>query len=213
MTGTNDKWKTKLRKQTAAGPTWDELKKKAAVSNAATAIFDPELGRENIFDPEDLPEGVWIASEGQIVRVTENALIEYKAFDEHGRRLDPPYRMPERDEPSTPQVIRQGVPGEDVAGIVTILVLFLVTAIATAVYYHEHPRDAETWKPNDAAVIISQQETAKAQNEFGRAQAEYGAAQVHRETALRLQVIENCTKSGNIPVMIGGNVDCKLAPK
>ena len=56
--------------------------------------------------------------------------------------------------------------------------------------------------PNDAAVIVAQQEATKTQ-------AEYGAAAIHRETALRMQVIENCAKSGNIPVMTGGNVDCK----
>lgn len=167
------------------------------------------------FDPDDLPDGTWLASEGQIVSVTDSvtaALIEYKRYDDLGRRLDPPYRLPEPSEEHTPQVIRQGVSGEDVGIIVAILVLLLITAISTAIFYHEHPPVSETWKPNDAAVIISQQEAAKAQNEYGRAQAEYGAAAIHRETALRLQVIENCTKSGNIPVMMGGNVDCKLGP-
>ena len=82
-------------------------------------------------------------------------------------------------------------------GIIFMLIVLLMFAIGIAIYFHEHPPAAEKWAPNDAAVIISQQEATKAQ-------AEYGAAAIKRDTELRMQVVENCAKKGNIPVLFGG---------
>ena len=55
--------------------------------------------------------------------------------------------------------------------------------------------------------------TVKAQADAQKASIDFSAAQQRTEVQLRMKVIDTCVNRGQIPVIVGGNIDCKQAQK
>ena len=53
----------------------------------------------------------------------------------------------------------------------------------------------------------------RARMEFMKARAEAETAAQMRLQAIQLEVVKRCADKGNIPVLVNGNVDCKVQPK
>lgn len=51
----------------------------------------------------------------------------------------------------------------------------------------------------------------KAQNEAAKAQAEYLTTSQKRVEDLQLRVMQSCVDKGNVPILMGGNVDCRTS--
>lgn len=95
-----------------------------------------------------------------------------------------------------------GVP-ESIAVIMCILILL---GSGSAIYFaRQQTTISAGCEANSAAMVAG----ASAQ----KAQIDYQTACVKRDSDLRLEVIKQCVAKGNIPVLMGGNVDCKASPK
>ena len=93
-------------------------------------------------------------------------------------------------------------------GVAVTLVVALLLAIAGVVYYASHQAS-----PDQANKCAMDNATIKAQLDAQKSVTDYNAACAKRDGELRLAVIKACVDRGNLPVFLGGNIDCKVAPK
>lgn len=89
-------------------------------------------------------------------------------------------------------------------GALSIMAALMVVAIVAAFYFATHQPKPE--------ACVGENDVRLAQAQAAKAQAEFATACLKKDSELRLAVEKSCAEAGNIPVFIGGNLDCKPAP-
>jgi hypothetical protein len=87
---------------------------------------------------------------------------------------------------------------DGVSSVVAVIVIATVAVLAGAAGYF-YPRSANNMDVVNTAAV--------------RMQTEANMAIQKGVVAVQMAVIKNCSDRGNIPVLMGGNVDCKISPK
>lgn len=146
---------------------------------------------------------IWLVAEGSIKGFEDDYddYVEYREYDENGRRNSAP--LPIFSPPALPQELEGTISG--LCYLIGFLILVVIFAAGAAVYYSQHPAE-------NAACAVSNANAA-AQLGAAKAQSDSQTEYMKRDSALRLEVISRCVARGFLPVLTGGNVDCKPVPK
>lgn len=97
------------------------------------------------------------------------------------------------------------------SGVPTSVVCLLAPLLAIAASFAGYGAGRNT-QPEPAACQLNNA-TVAAQAQAQKAQIDYTASCQRNEVQLRMKVIETCVNRGNVPVLIGGNIDCKPGPR
>ncbi len=89
------------------------------------------------------------------------------------------------------------------------LVLLIVAACGWVCWFQSYQRPVAA----SSTTATASESLERLRLETTKAQADMQAKAMQTDLTLRLEVLKSCTERGLIPVLMGGNVDCKAGPK